>query len=101
MTKRRRLLIALLVVAAVGIWQWGRVRPSDDDPGPPPAFVEATPAGGRIASAPPAPAETADLPSRDLSADESRGGHTLARHVGMTDAALRARLAREPGISAA
>ena len=39
--------------------------------------------------------------SRDLSIDESRGGHTLARHVGRTDDELRERLRREPGISAA
>ena len=38
---------------------------------------------------------------RDLAADEARGGHTLARHVGRTDAQLRDRLRREPGISAA
>ena len=36
-----------------------------------------------------------DLPRRDLSIDESRGGHTLARHVGRTDAELRDRLRRE------
>jgi hypothetical protein len=38
---------------------------------------------------------------RDLSADESMGGHTLARHVGRTDAELAERLRREPQISAA
>lgn len=38
---------------------------------------------------------------RDLSADESRGGHTLKRHVGRTDEQLAARLREEPGISAA
>src|SRR4051794_5666599 len=38
---------------------------------------------------------------RDLSIDESRGGHTLARHVGRTDAELRQRLIDEPNISAA
>jgi hypothetical protein len=38
---------------------------------------------------------------RDLSRDEAMGGHTLARHVGLTDAQLRDRLAEEPGISAA
>ena len=32
---------------------------------------------------------------RDLSADESMGGHTLARHVGRTDAELAERLRRE------
>jgi hypothetical protein len=38
---------------------------------------------------------------RDLTIDEQRGGHTLARHVGRTDAQLRQRLRDEPGISAA
>jgi len=37
----------------------------------------------------------------DLSRDEERGGHTLARHVGRTDDELRERLARERNISAA
>ena len=40
-------------------------------------------------------------PRRDLSADEQRGGHTLARHVGRTDAQLRQRLRDQPNISAA
>src|SRR3954470_21016798 len=38
---------------------------------------------------------------RDLAADERMGGHTLARHVGKSDADLAARLRREPNISAA
>ena len=38
---------------------------------------------------------------RDLSVDESLGGHTLARHVGKSDAELAERLARERQISAA
>ena len=38
---------------------------------------------------------------RDLSADEQRGGHTLARHVGRTDEQLRRRLRDQPNISAA
>jgi hypothetical protein len=37
----------------------------------------------------------------DLARDENRGGHTLSRHLGRTDAELRERLAREPNISAA
>lgn len=41
------------------------------------------------------------LPTRDLSVDEAMGGHTLARHVGRTDAELADRLRREPQISAA
>ena len=38
---------------------------------------------------------------RDLSVDETRGGHTLARHVGRTDEQLRQRLRAQPNISAA
>ena len=38
---------------------------------------------------------------RDLSIDEAAGGHTLARHVGRTDAQLAERLRREPQISSA
>jgi hypothetical protein len=38
---------------------------------------------------------------RDLERDQKRGGHTLSRHVGLTDAQLRERLKREKGISAA
>jgi hypothetical protein len=40
-------------------------------------------------------------PRRNLAVDETRGGHTLARHVGRTDLELRDRLRREPHISAA
>jgi CDI toxin RNase A-like protein len=39
--------------------------------------------------------------ARDLSIDESMGGHTLARHVGKTDAELSERLRRERDISSA
>lgn len=38
---------------------------------------------------------------RDLTRDEKRGGHTLSRHVGLTDADLRERLRRDQRISAA
>lgn len=44
---------------------------------------------------------TATGPRRDLSQDESRGGHTLKRHVGLSDAELQERLQREPNIGAA
>ena len=40
-------------------------------------------------------------PRRNLAVDETRGGRTLARHVGRTDLELRDRLRREPHISAA
>ena len=38
---------------------------------------------------------------RDLARDERRGGHTLARHVGLSDDDLHERLRREPRIAAA
>ena len=38
---------------------------------------------------------------RDLARDERRGGHTLARHVGLSDDDLRERLSREKRIAAA
>ncbi len=46
-----------------------------------------------------APADGAQ--KRDLLRDEKRGGHTLARHVGQSDAQLRERLRRERRLSAA
>ncbi len=41
------------------------------------------------------------MAGRDLAEDERLGGHTIARHVGKTDAELAARLRRERQISAA
>jgi hypothetical protein len=87
----------LVLVATVGIWLGRRSDAPDDVRHSAPPVSQAA---GPAASAPPAPAAAAQ-PSRDLSVDESRGGHTLARHVGLTDSALRERLARERGIGAA
>ena len=42
-----------------------------------------------------------DADRYDLARDEQRGGHTLDKHVGRTDAELRERLDRERDISAA
>ena len=58
-------------------------------------------AESRSGQAPPQVAQTARRDVRDLALDEQRGGHTLRRHVGQTDADLAARLARERDISAA
>jgi hypothetical protein len=44
---------------------------------------------------------TAAAPQVDLAAAERLGGHTLARHVGLTDDDLRERLRREPNLAAA
>ena len=41
------------------------------------------------------------VPGGGLAAHEAAGGHTIARHVGKTDAQLAARLAAEPHISKA
>lgn len=38
---------------------------------------------------------------RDLARDEKRGGHTLSRHVGLTDSQLRERLKKDGRLSAA
>jgi hypothetical protein len=38
---------------------------------------------------------------RDLATDEAAGGHTLARHVGASDAGLARRLADEPNLAVA
>ncbi len=68
----------------------------------PASAVDATPAGPTRTATPqtptPAPASGA---VRNLAGDEAQGGHTLARHVGKSDAELAARLKAEPDISAA
>jgi hypothetical protein len=48
-----------------------------------------------------APAVIPSAERYDLERDQRRGGHTLDRHVGLTDAQLRERLERESNISAA
>jgi hypothetical protein len=50
---------------------------------------------------PVAPTVNANLDRYDLERDESRGGHTLARHVGRTEEQLAERLRKERNISAA
>ena len=59
---------------------------------------EASPPGGSTTASESA-TSLESVHVRDLSVDESMGGHTLARHVGKTDAELRDRLRREPQIS--
>ena len=52
-------------------------------------------------SGPAAAAPSFGSPRRDLSQDESAGGHTLRKHVGRSDAELSERLRHERNISAA
>jgi hypothetical protein len=91
-------IVVVLAIVMVAAWQrWG------DDRGPratDPSATAPAPAAPPPAGTAPGP-EASDPSRRDLSIDESRGGHTLARHVGKSDDALRQRLARERGISAA
>lgn len=61
---------------------------------------EATPSTAHPASEA-SPARSEPVAGRDLAIDESMGGHTLARHVGKSDAELAERLRLEPRISAA
>lgn len=76
----------LLVLATVGCERSGTAHTTDVATPPPSTGV---------------PLPRSESSRRDLSADEAMGGHTLARHVGKTDAELRERLRREPNISTA
>lgn len=58
-------------------------------------------ASSRVAACQGSPQPGRAAAGYDLARDERRGGHTLERHVGRTDAELRERLRREPGIRAA
>src|SRR5215831_14385365 len=86
---RRAVVVALAILAAAACRGSG--------PGQAP---QARAARAPAAAPPPAPAQPA-ADRRDLAVDEAMGGHTLARHVGRTDAELADRLRREPQISAA
>src|SRR5688572_30182611 len=87
-TRRGTHLACLLALAATLSGAWTTAAPAVFDP------AGQTPIGQAVeAPAPRAPA--AALPSdarRDLRSDERLGGHTLARHIGRTDAELAARL---------
>jgi hypothetical protein len=82
---RRRLLLVLLLLA--GIWY----QLHHQAPRPAPASYEQDGAASVVFTS----------TARDLSVDEAAGGHTLARHVGRSDAELAQRLARESSLTAA
>lgn len=64
--------------------------------------AQTRPPSGPSENARPSPGQTGESGHRyDLERDQSRGGHTLDKHVGQSDDELRERLAREPNISAA
>jgi hypothetical protein len=98
----------LLVAVFVGWWAYGTLLGPGDSARPASApdsaaATSAPPAATAPASDAPVGAAGADpiAAAYDLAADEKRGGHTLARHVGKSDAELIERLKRERGISAA
>ncbi len=108
MTARRVFRIVLVLVAlGLAAYKAGlftpavRTVPTDAARGP--VVVQVPPGAETSIPEPAAPAATVTpvAAERDLSRDEARGGHTLARHVAKTDADLRARLARERRIPAA
>jgi hypothetical protein len=94
---RRRSILWLAIVLAASAQLSCQGTPP---PAPPPQAEVAAPPSPASRQAPPAEV-TAAADRYDLGRDESRGGHTLARHVGRTDADLRERLRRERQISAA
>ena len=84
------------IVVAAGLIQLV-YQASLSAPPPPPSDV----AGIRAAGPQDASASPAADRRYDLERDEMRGGHTLARHVGLSDVELSERLRRERRISAA
>ena len=113
--KRSAILLGVAVVFALAGYLLQKVEDGGGESAPDVPAAELTPApsGGTVIFAGPSSAplltstakaiqtRSSDTASRDLAADEARGGHTLARHVGKTDAELRSRLKAEPDISAA
>ncbi len=87
-----------MVLVLVGLW-YLRSREAAPVVGPTSSRTEAP--SPDIENARRTPADAPSEDRYDLEADEARGGHTLARHVGRTDAQLRDRLAGERGISTA
>lgn len=93
----RKLLHGVLWLAlAVVLGQTG-CRPAPSASPAPRADATASPAVGTRQ----APKAERTAAGYDLARDEARGGHTLSRHVGRSDAELKERLRHEPNISAA
>jgi hypothetical protein len=83
----RRLSPALLFVVAAALGCQAPQRSGSTESRGAPGYSQAEPGTSSAA--------------RDLSQDESAGGHTLRKHVGRTDDQLRERLRHERNISAA
>jgi hypothetical protein len=94
--KAARLPLFLIVAPVLVLAVSGFSRP-----GSPQAAIAASAAASGPSAAQVPSTRGEGISVRDLSVDESMGGHTLARHVGKTDAELADRLRREPQISSA
>lgn len=106
MTRARTIAVWVLIAVAVAAiattylrgGESGTANPGDSGfesgdaavPGRTISPAATTSPSGRVAASP-----------HDLATDETKGGHTLERHVAKTDAQLAARLKAEPNISAA
>lgn len=103
MASRVRILVPVAVVVLIlgaGLF-WSARGDGPSAGGTPTATAIPTVAGARGTATESATTAVPAGDARDLAADEARGGHTLARHVGKSDAELRDRLRDEPEISAA
>ena len=86
--KRIPLGISLVLLGLLAV-AWWQSTGSPPVPGPAPEQVSQGPAAvPSPVQAPPVKPETARAAAEryDLRVDEARGGHTIARHVGKTDA---------------
>jgi hypothetical protein len=92
--------LVALVVIVIGLWVLRQREAQEPAPNGPVA-TSAAPAEPAAAAPSTAGGSETSAERYDLGGDEARGGHTLARHVGRTDAQLLERLKREAGISAA
>jgi hypothetical protein len=107
-----RSLVLLGVVILLLLAGWILPRFESQDAAPPLDRTDLTPAVVASVTSQPSPSLSvtkspgaSETPrpaaNRDLSTDEAKGGHTLARHVAQTDEQLAARLKAESDISAA
>jgi hypothetical protein len=87
----------ITAICFLGLLAWLSGCGASPDPGLPEIPRGEIPGAAKSAQSAPG-----DDPARyDLARDESRGGHTLDKHVGRSDSELRERLDRERNISAA
>ncbi len=97
------LIVALIAGGYQAVTRPGNAPdPSGRSPGPARAVQRAPgPHSGPSRNASPSAGQDAEDESPSLATEERHGGHLIKKHVGQTPDELRARLAREPDVSAA